>query len=72
LEGYRVHPECAALRAYALSLYGAVLAMILPVLALGSGTVSSGFYAWVVLGTVIILGSKLIWSVTEHTWGRFS
>jgi hypothetical protein len=48
------------------------LAMILPVLALGSGTVSSGFYAWVALGTVIMLGSKLIWWVTEHAWGRFS
>jgi hypothetical protein len=48
------------------------LAMILPVLALGLGIVSSGFYGWIALGAVIILGSKLIWWVTERAWGRFS
>jgi len=48
------------------------LAMILPVIVLGSGMVSSGYYGWVALGAVIILGSKLIWWVTERAWGRFS
>src|SRR5215510_3315186 len=48
------------------------LAMILPVLALGLGIVSSGFYRWIALGAVIILGSNLIWWVTERAWGRFS
>jgi hypothetical protein len=48
------------------------LASILPVLVLASGLVSSGFYAWVALGTGIILGSKLTWWVTERAWGRFS
>jgi len=47
-------------------------AMILPVLALGSGMVSAGFYGWVALGAVIIVGSKLIWWVTERKWGKFS
>ena len=48
------------------------LAMILPVLALGLGMVSSGFYGWIALGAVIIFGSKVIWWVTERAWGRFS
>jgi hypothetical protein len=48
------------------------LAMIVPVLALGSGTVSLGFYGWVALGCVILLGSKLIWWATERAWGKFS
>ena len=48
------------------------LAMILPVLALGSGIVSSGFYGWLALGVVIVLGSKVIWWATERAWGRFS
>jgi len=48
------------------------LVMILPVLALGSGMVSSGSYGWVALGAVVILGSKVIWWATERAWGRFS
>jgi hypothetical protein len=48
------------------------LVMILPVLALGSGMVSSGFYGWVALGAVVIIGSKVIWWATERAWGRFS
>jgi hypothetical protein len=48
------------------------LAMILPVLFLGTGLVSSGFYEWLALGAFIILGSKIIWYATERAWGKFS
>src|ERR1700730_15920157 len=48
------------------------LAMILPVLAFGEGIVPSGFYAWLALGAVILLGSKVIWWATERAWGKFS
>jgi hypothetical protein len=48
------------------------LAMIVPVLALGSSMVSIGFYGWLVLGCVILLGSRLISWVTERAWGKFS
>jgi hypothetical protein len=48
------------------------LAMIVPVLALGSGVISVGLYAWAVLGVVIILGGKIIWWATERAWGKFS
>jgi hypothetical protein len=48
------------------------LATILPVLAFGEGIVPSGFYAWLALGAVILLGSKVIWWATERAWGKFS
>jgi hypothetical protein len=48
------------------------LGMIVPVLALGIGIVPSGFYGWLTLGTVIVLGGKLIWWVSERAWGKFS
>jgi hypothetical protein len=48
------------------------LAMIVPVLALGSEVVSLGFYGWLALACIILLGSKLIWWVTERAWGKFS
>jgi hypothetical protein len=48
------------------------LAMSLPVLALGVGLPSAGTYAWIVLGCVIVGGSKLIWLATERAWGKFS
>jgi hypothetical protein len=48
------------------------LAMILPVLFLATGFVSSGFYGWLALGAFIILGSKIIWYATERAWGKFS
>jgi hypothetical protein len=48
------------------------LAMIAPVLVLGSGMFSAGIYGWIVLGVIIVGGSKLIWWATERTWGRFS
>ena len=46
--------------------------MTIPVLLFGSGMVAVGFYAWVVLGAVIIFGSKVIWWATERAWGKFS
>jgi hypothetical protein len=48
------------------------LAMIAPVLVLGSGVVSAGIYGWIVLAVLIIGGSKLIWWATERAWGKFS
>ena len=48
------------------------LAMIAPVLALGSGLVAAALYVWLVLGCIILLGSKLIWWATERAWGKFS
>jgi hypothetical protein len=48
------------------------LAMIAPVLVLGSGVVSTGIYGWIVLGVIIVGGSKLIWWATERAWGKFS
>jgi hypothetical protein len=48
------------------------LAMIVPVLALGSGTVAVGFYGWVALACIVPIGSKLIWWASERAWGKFS
>ncbi len=48
------------------------LAMMIPVIVFGSGLVSINFYAWIILGTVIVFGSKSIWWGTERTWGKFS
>jgi hypothetical protein len=48
------------------------LAMIAPVLVLGSGIASADFYGWLVLGVVILAGSKIIWLVSERAWGKFS
>ena len=47
------------------------LAMIVPVLVLGSGIVSVGFYGWLALACIILLGSKIIWWATERAWGKF-
>jgi hypothetical protein len=48
------------------------LAMTAPVIALGWGILSVGIYGWIVLGILVISGSRLIWWATEHAWGRFS
>jgi hypothetical protein len=48
------------------------LAMIAPVLALGTGVVSASIYGWIVLGVLIIAGDKLLWFATERAWGKFS
>jgi hypothetical protein len=48
------------------------LAMIAPVLVLGSDIASAGIYGWIVLAVLIIGGSKVIWWATERAWGKFS
>ena len=48
------------------------LAMIAPVLVLGTGIVSADFYGWLGLGVVILAGSRIIWWLTERAWGKFS
>lgn len=48
------------------------LAMIAPVLVLGSGVVAVGFYGWLALGALILAGSKILWWATERAWGKFS
>jgi len=48
------------------------LAMIAPVVVLGSGFVSGGIFAWVALAGFILPGSKLLWWATERAWGRYS
>jgi hypothetical protein len=48
------------------------LAMIIPVLILGSGIASVGLYGWLALGALIIFGSKIISWASERTWGKFS
>ena len=45
------------------------LAMIAPVVVLGSGLVSVGIYAWLAMAGVILLGSKLLWWSIEHLSG---
>jgi hypothetical protein len=48
------------------------IAMVVPVLLLGSGAVDTPFYAWLVLAALILLGDKIIWWATERIWGTFS
>jgi hypothetical protein len=48
------------------------LAMIAPVLVLGSDIASAGIYGWIVLAVLIIGGGKVIWWATERAWGKFS
>lgn len=48
------------------------LAMILPVLLLASGTVSAGYYGWLILGLFILAGGKVIWWASERRYGRYS
>jgi len=48
------------------------IAMIAPVLVLGTGIVSAGIYGWTSLGLFILGGSGLIWWATERMWGKFS
>ena len=46
------------------------LAMIIPLLVMGS--LSASLVGWLLLGTMILIGSKAIWWATERAWGRFS
>jgi hypothetical protein len=48
------------------------LAMIAPVLVVASDIVSVDIYGSIVLAVLILAGSKVIWWVTERTWGKFS
>jgi hypothetical protein len=48
------------------------LAMIAPVLVLAFGIVSADLYGWLLLGALILAGSKTIWWATERAWGKFS
>jgi hypothetical protein len=46
--------------------------MILPVLLVGSGVISVGLYGWLVLGALILAGSKVLWWATERALGQYS
>jgi hypothetical protein len=48
------------------------LAMTAPVLVFGLDLVSVGTQAWIVLGAIIVAGSRLIWWASERAWGKFS
>src|SRR5215467_3842485 len=48
------------------------LAMIVPVMALGTGPVTVGVLGWLSLAVLIVGGSALIWWATERAWGKFS
>jgi hypothetical protein len=48
------------------------LGMIAPVLLLAAGVVSARSFGWLILGVLILAGSKIIWWATEHAWGKFS
>ena len=48
------------------------IAMIVPVLLLGSGAVDAAFYAWLVVAALILLADKIIWWATERVWGTYS
>ena len=47
------------------------LALILPVVLLGSGIVEIGTGGWIVLGISAVLGGPFITRVTENAWGRY-
>jgi hypothetical protein len=47
------------------------LLLIAPVAVLGSGLIAAGFAAWLALAGLILLGSKLIWWLTERSLGKF-
>src|SRR5437588_3966776 len=75
LDGHGLHSECKTVRSHALPLHSTgpyYLAMIAPVLVLGSDILSVELYAWIVLGAIIIGGSKLILWATDRALGMFS
>jgi hypothetical protein len=47
------------------------LLMIVPVALFGAGVLDLGAWAWWGLGGMILLGSKIIWLVTEVLWGKY-
>jgi hypothetical protein len=48
------------------------IAMVGPVLTLGTGTVAAGLYAWIACALLILVGDKIIWWATERAWGIYS
>jgi len=36
-----------------------------------AGNGSAGFSGWLILGVLVLAGSKIIWWATEHAWGEF-
>lgn len=48
------------------------LGMIAPLFLLAAGIGSGGFAGWLILGVLILAGSRIIWWTTEHAWGKFS
>jgi hypothetical protein len=46
--------------------------MIAPVLGFGFSIGYNNFLGWLALAIIILVGGKLIWSVTERAWGKFS
>ena len=48
------------------------LALIVPAVALGLALPSAGIVWWIILGLIVVGGSKLIWWVSERAWGKFS
>ncbi len=47
------------------------LAMVVPVLVVGTGIVPLSTYGWLALGVLILAGSYAIWFGTELAWGKF-
>jgi hypothetical protein len=47
------------------------LAMILPVIVLGTTGASTGLAEWIALGVLIEVGGGLLWWATERAWGTF-
>lgn len=47
------------------------LTMVIPVLLLGSGAIEAGFYGWIILGALILGGSKIISWLSERVLGRY-
>jgi hypothetical protein len=48
------------------------LMMIVPVLGLGFGVVSTNIYGWLALALSIVASAGSIWWLTERAWGKFS
>lgn len=47
------------------------LALVVPVLAAGTGAIDVGTAGWVVLAAMIFIGGKAIWWITETAWGSY-
>src|SRR5258707_15379849 len=47
------------------------LAMIVPVISLGTGIVTVGLLGWISLALLIVAGSGLLWGAPNASWGKF-